>query len=859
MHLQSKINKIDKLVHKLSGTTDKWMSLAIAIDLVDEIMKGILPEKFKEHHKLNHNSQEELALPDPLPMSIFKTQKQQTWFVAHPYYGSSRVVFDHFSDEECSLESHLYWFSERETKQKIAASTQLNDNWEDSSLTKNNNYKVAIDFFLSHDTSKLIMVLSNEQKLRVMEFSDSLSHTQKEILSEKLFDMPDLESIEKNISKQKYIHNYLWNAFQLKEVNNKFYQGISKLYDKLVLKLTSDNEISINESKLFANRLLGRILFIWFLRKMNLINEDIGYFDTDNMNSSDYYEKKLKKLFFHTLNTPISKREITNQDEKTPYLNGGLFDIKENDFADKKINFPSNYFDHLFNHFNEFNFTVDESSVNYEFVAVDPEMLGQIFESLLASHNNEDNINERKNSGSFYTPRTIVDYMCKESIRQYLYREIDNEKNKHGIDNLIDMTDAKFIEQKSSSTLDLWGVNTRSIVPKIKKALENVKIMDPAVGSGAFPIGMLQVISKLYERILGEKYNSYNVKWNVIKNNIYGVDKEPMAIEISRLRAWLALIVEDYQDDEKIHPLPNLEFKFVSANSLVKLDNYENEYYDPELENKLSEIRQSYFRATSKDSKDDYQKKYFKITSQPAFFDGKRGEQLRSFDPFKNTTSASFYDNNYIFGISDGFDIVIGNPPYLQEGKAPKEHFENISYYQGKMDIWYSFMCLGIDNLTQGGIIAFIAKNNWLTNYGASILRNKVIKETKINKIIDFNDYMVFDSAWVQTMITILTKDNSDNEYSFDYRKINNKNQYLSNIDSPIEEILGNKNNDTILRLNPMINRLIQKDTNLYFSVFDDLLDIISFDAKYLLKTEIAQGIVFPQDMLNKKNARWIL
>lgn len=756
----NRIDKIDDYVRKLSKTEDKWLSLAIAVDIADEIMKGILPDKENWHEQLTHNSQEDAVLPDPLPLDIFKTQKQETWFVAHPVLGSARVALSHFNDEKSPLESRLFWFSEKETKQKVSATTQFISNWEDSNLTRNENYKVAIDFFLSYDTNTLMMVVTNRQKLRVMEFNDSLSNTQKQILKEKLFIIPNIAKGSR-ISPQESIHNLLWDAFQLKEVNNKFYQGVSSLYNNLVYHLQSENEISTADSKQFSSRLLGRLLFIWFLRKMDLINEDMGYFNTSGMSSTEYYESYLKPLFFHTLNTPISERNVTIQDEKTPYLNGGLFDIKDNDFYNQSISFPENYFERLYAHFNEFNFTVDESSVDYELVAVDPEMLGQIFESLLASHNEDDDISERKKTGSFYTPRHIVDYMCKESIRQYLYREINNSKYEKGIDDLIDMTDAKFIERKSSSTLDLWGTNTNTVVSKIKKALDEVKIIDPAVGSGAFPMGMLQVISKLYERILPvTKYNSYNVKLNIIENNIYGVDIQPMATEISRLRAWLAIVVDDYHDNKKVNPLPNLEFKFLSANSLIELETQGEIWADTELENKLSEIRQKYFRATTTKSKNKWKKEYYNITQQTELFEDKRNEQLKTFDPFNNVSSASFYDSEFMFGVTRGFDIVIGNPPYIHFQKMAKEDREfhqNLNYetYAARGDIYALFYEQGMNLLNSSGILTYITSNKWMrAGYGRK-LRNYFLEKTNPLILIDLGE-AVFEHATVDTNILIL-------------------------------------------------------------------------------------------------------
>lgn len=756
----NRIDKIDSYVKKLSSTEDKWMSLAIAVDLADEIMKGILPNKEDWHDQLTHNSQKNAVLPDPLPLDIFKTQKQETWFVSHPILGSARVALSHFNDENCALESRLFWFSEKETKQKVSATTQFISNWEDSNLTRNENYKVAIDFILSHDTNTLLMVVSNRQRLRVMEFNNSLSNTQKQILVEKLFTIPNLAK-KTDSSPQESIHNLLWDAFQLKEVNNKFYQGISSLYTVLEFHLQSENNISKDDSKQFSSRLLGRLLFIWFLRKMDLISEEMGYFNTGGLDSTEYYETLLKPLFFNTLNTPIEERSVIIQDDTTPYLNGGLFDIKENDFYNKEISFPENYFKNLYKHFNEFNFTVDESSADYELVAVDPEMLGQIFESLLASQNEEDDISDRKKTGSFYTPRHIVDFMCKESIRQYLYREINNPKYNNGIDHLIDMTDAKFLERKSSSTLDLWGINTKNVVVLIKKALDNAKIIDPAVGSGAFPMGMLQIMAKLYERILpAAEFNGYNIKLGIIENNLYGVDIQPMATEISRLRAWLAIVVDDYQDNKKVNPLPNLEFKFVSANSLVELETQGEIWANPELENELSKIRNKYFRATTISSKNKWQKKYYDITQQTDLFEDRRNEQLKTFDPFNNVSSATFYDNEFMFGVSEGFDIVIGNPPYINfqnMSTLDRETYRKSKYetYSSRGDIYTLFYEQGVNLLNKGGVLSYITSNKWMrAGYGKN-LRKYFVNSTYPLYLIDLGEG-VFDHATVDTNILVL-------------------------------------------------------------------------------------------------------
>lgn len=751
----NRIELIDSYVRKLSTTEDKWLSLAIAVDIADEIMKGIIPDEDDWHEQLTHNSQEDRVLPDPLPLGIFNTQKQETWFVAHPFSGSARVALSHFNDNYCSLESRLFWFSEKETKQKISATTQFISNWEDSNLTRNKNYKVAIDFFLSHDTNTLMMVLTNRQKLRVMEFNDFLSNTQKQILTDKLFNIPFVKKGAEE-TPQEYIHNKLWDAFQLREVNNKFYQEISRLYNELTDYLQIENNISKVDSQQFSSRLLGRVLFSWFLRKMGIINEDIGYFITDGMSSTEYYETHLKKMFFHVLNTPIVDRNIMIQDDQTPYLNGGLFEIKENDFYYKSLKFPENYFNNLYSHFNRFNFTIDESSIDYQLVAVDPEMLGQIFESLLASQNKNDDISDRKKTGTFYTPRNIVDYMCKESIRQYLYQEINNEKYNKGIDSLIDMSDAKFVEQKSSSTLDLWGSNTKSVVSKIITALGSVKIIDPAVGSGAFPIGMLQLISKLYERLIPtSNYNIYDIKLDIIENSLYGVDIQPMATEIARLRTWLALIVDDYRNEGIVNPLPNLEFKYISANSLFKLETAtKGSSMILNSEDKLSEIRNKYFNARKPHTKKDWQQKYYKITQRPDLFDDMRNEQIKTFDPFNNVTSSIFFDSEFMFGVTEGFDIVIGNPPYgsvldSSDRKHLSAKYPNVPDYE----LSNYFISDAKRYLKRNGYLSFIIPNTVLTNVNAKRYRKELLNNWHEMEIVNLSAKDYFESAVVRNII----------------------------------------------------------------------------------------------------------
>lgn len=758
------LKNIDNLVRKLSNEKDIWLSLAIAIDLTDEILKGILPDQSNWYNKLVHNSQETGSIPTPLSQDIFSNSKQFTWFHEHPTAKSVKVALQHFEADDCDVEAKFFWFSEKSSKQKISTATQYTTNWEDDDLYKQGNNKIGIDFFLSHDTNSLMMVISNGQNIRALELSDRLSNTQKEIFADRLFRIFDGVSESGN---QELIHARLWNALKLNEVNNKFYQGIVRQFNVLSNTLMEANGKTKNEAKQFSSRLLGRLLFIWFLRKMNIIDESYEYFKVID-DSSEYYDKALKNLFFNTLNTPIDDRK--HSDNMTPYLNGGLFEEKKGDFPSEFITFPDNFFNQVYEHFNSFNFTTDESSPDFEVVAVDPEMLGQIFESLLAKEIDEtdEQSNKRSKTGAFYTPKYFVNYICMESLRQHLYRELNNETFNEGVDRLLDYSDSEFMKTKSSSTNEfLWGVNAKTVLPKVIKALKTVKIIDPAVGSGAFPIGMMQVLTKLFERLLpSTEFDPFHIKLHIIENNLYGVDINPMATEIARLRAWLSLIVEDMTNDNVIEPLPNLDFKFVSANSLVPLANSTGLDSDPDLDTKLSEIRQKYFNARLPHTKKNWQEKYHKLTNTFSLFDDKRTDQLRSFNPFNNSLIADFFDSNFMFGVEEGFDICIGNPPYIHFENMPindRENYSTISekYYEtysSKGDIYTLFYEKGVDLLKNKGILGYITSNKWMsTDYGKK-LRKFLLEKSNLITLIDLGAG-IFDSASVDTNILLLSKE----------------------------------------------------------------------------------------------------
>ena len=786
---------LDRLVKQLWLEESRRKSLTIAIQIANELMCifGINKEDLPE---------DEEALDKAFSNAKFKNQKMELWFEKHPYFGSGRVALYHYKGIKYPIESNFFWLNESTTKAKIAATTQLTSNWEDSDLTRLPQYKVGIDFFLNSKANSLSMVITNRGNLRVMEFCEKLSHTQIEILNKlkgcAIYDGIDPGTKEKiPFEPQRTIHHTLWNALELKEVNKKFYLGIADAFEVLCQHLKRRRPENVSEKdygndvKIFASRLLGRLLFIWFLRKKGLINNQMGYFDTDDIDSTNYYENKLKTLFFKTLNTPKEKRN--NNDVVTPYLNGGLFDPHDNDWADRTVDFPKNWFQELYKHLNEFNFTTDESSTEFEQIAIDPEMLGRVFENLLATIVPETSgaANDRKNKGAFYTPRDIVSYMCKESLKSYFKNFISNEKDNFGIDKLIEMNDSDFLEAKSTGISDLWGMRSEEVKIKLINAINELKILDPACGSGAFPIGLMQLIIKIIERLSAiydkkigkfrlsksnEKNDVYLTKLFIIQQIIYGSDIEPMAVEISRLRTWLSLIIDDKKN---IDPLPNLDFNFVCSNSLIPLPKNDGffeeqlslfESYDFDFENKFEDIKKRYFNAHTKEEKFAIKKEFYDLQNnnlgQKKF---KKDELLSTWNPFDCKNPAGFFDASTMFNVR-GFDIVIGNPPYIHFEdikELSKKLYKNLGYesYEARGDMYTLFYEMGINNLKKNGTLCYITSNKWMrAGYGES-LRNYFVKNVDTKLLVDLGSG-VFESATVDTNIILIRNSKTKNSIS---------------------------------------------------------------------------------------------
>jgi predicted RNA methylase len=399
-------------------------------------------------------------------------------------------------------------------------------------------------------------------------------------------------------------------------------------------------------------------------------------------------------------------------------------------------------------------------------------MLGRVFESLLATQIDDTGEQARKAKGAFYTPREIVGYMCRESLREYLYNELDDEDSaREAISNLLDISDSEWAKAKSNNVRD----KIKSYRANIIDALDKVTILDPACGSGAFPMGMLQLMLKTYERI-ENRFDPYATKLSVIQNNIFGVDIEPMAVEIARLRAWLSLVVDE-GDGKDIAPLPNLDFKFVCANSLMPLDGngQSSLLSDNDLHEKLKELRNKYFNARKPESKKKLQADYYKLINQKTLFDDRRTKQLQSFNPFINLHPADFFSADQMFGVSNGFRIVIGNPPYgakvpNSDKKIYRDYYASAKTIPGKqkgsLDTFALFIDMGYNELSKLGNLSYIIPLTITSGDSMTSLHRLIFDNCKKVQISSYCDrpVQIFKNAHKKLSIISFTKTRSVSE-----------------------------------------------------------------------------------------------
>lgn len=593
----------------------------------------------------------------------------------------------------------------------------------------------------------------------------------------------------------------------------------------------------------YVKKLMGRLVFIQFLQKKGWMGcsageawndgdkEFVQNLFTNTSHKNTFVDNVLEPLF-NDINTKrigdLASSPNVGVNIKIPYLNGGLFEKDEYD----KTNFPlpAKYMKNLLDFFSSYNFTIDENDPDDAEIGVDPEMLGRIFENLL-----EDN----KDKGAFYTPKAIVQYMCRESLIAYLQTDVNDEQIKDSIRQFVTTFDASVLSEELKETID--------------QKLKDVKICDPAIGSGAFPMGLLRELYACRKAIEGiDDETAVSIKTHIIQNNIYGVDIEKGAVDIARLRFWLALIV----DERNPHALPNMDFKIMQGNSL--LEQYEGVVLSGmslnEQKKKKTKKGQSW-QATlafdEMDALDNIQhaiKEYYLTDDHNAKLSlrsiinenvrryiinlkGCTPDVQRKIEKLPIPNDQFFLWHIYFKEVFDngGFDIVIGNPPYNEISNPDDKKFFQKNYkdvLSGHYDLYIFFYKLGLDILNDKGFLSYITPQTFLMYPQYAALRDYIYNTTTIVEITD-RISSIFESAVVDNSICLLDKSKRSKTSSFCIKKLENG---IIKEDAKLELASSDYNSDRF-DYNGLINK--SKLHRFYKNVVSTLGDI----------TDSSQGI----------------
>lgn len=594
-------------------------------------------------------------------------------------------------------------------------------------------------------------------------------------------------------------------------------------------KYKEDEEECDKAVRNYVKKMMGRLVFLHFLQRKEWMCGDrdfMRHLFENSEHQDDFLDRVLEPLFFAVLNTQPSKRKLVcqkhndypyNKDQRVdwdeelieqwkdiPYLNGGLFEQEKIDECRTK--FPKEYFEALFNFFDEYNFTIDENDPHDAIVGVDPEMLSKIFENLL-----EDN----KDKGAFYTPKTIVHYMCTESLIAYL-----QEKCK---DTDIKDTDLrKFVLEPHAYMVDTLADEQRA---SLSEALKNVHVCDPAIGSGAFPMGMLNAIYACRHE-LEPLTPAFDIKLHIIQNNIFGVDIEQGAVDIARLRFWLALVVEEQEP----HALPNLDYRIVRGNSLlttfmneyVNLDGYSGRVKTTKLKKELANKQKEYYSLNGEeklkkeieikqlildileaqlniDRKAAKQKeitetidmynpetvsaKAKKLSKEAKAISAQKQKLITEINKKRNVLTSvnrdlferaridiEFFDWKVIFSDvfdnCNGFDIVIGNPPYVKVESIPLEdkviYKKTFYFFEKRADLFSLFVEKALKGLSSSkGIVTYIIPSVVHSNLSYNKLRCQILDNQWLTEVC-YTGGDVFNAPTVDTTILRINKNGNN-------------------------------------------------------------------------------------------------
>ena len=708
--------------------------------------------------------------------------------------------------------------------------------------------------------------------------------------------------VPQNISKIELREIYRRQDEETRNIINKVYKSNNKL---MVLSSRALKTLSNEDSEKLACSFKNTIYDDeWGTGTKTFIRT---IFDTAINNEFNFFNEYLEPLFYNALNQKRGSTEYYQLFNcKIPFLNGGLFEpIYKYDWKNVNVQISNEFFSNkdkngLLDLFDIYNFTINEDEPLEKEVAVDPEMLGKIFENLLE-------VKERRSKGAFYTPREIVHYMCQESLINYLSNEIKIPIEdidifiKYGeIIKDVDINVNKEENYKMPQTI----INN---LEKIDRALENVTIADPAVGSGAFPLGMLNEIVKARSIIVEymtkdlnewkkedfireNKRDLYNLKKNAMKKSIFAVDIEPSAVDITKLRLWLSLVVDS--DVKTVNTLPNLDYNIMVGNSLV--DEYEGiKLFDEELlkdkpkrriEHKSSQIRYEFGKDNNLvgigieqeqeilediqnlqyelfeekitkrkiQIKDEIENKEWELIEYKLLKDNKK-EEFKKLEKTKKENRKPYFlwkmNFSKVFKKKGGFDIVIGNPPYVKEMNNRKV-FEIVNkssmgkkYHDGKMDFWYYFLHKAIEIKSTTGVINYITPSYWINSKGAYKLIKRISETLNFLNVVDIGKLKVFDTVVGYHMIAMYKDKKKCISDKFIYKKLqNNLNDINKNFDTDNINIKV-LNNDNVINEN---FNICFENSDIDFSVYSNIGEFY----------DISQGVVEAIDKISNNVIR---
>ncbi len=740
------------------------------------------------------------------------------------------------------------------------------------------------------------------------------------------------------------------NCLDTEKLNKQFYRELFRWFEN-----AADDQANFPTSvkpttEEHIIRLITRLLFIWFIKEKGLVNADLFneavvgdlLADYDQETGDSYYRAILQNLFFATLNTEIEQRGFSDnnpngnfslyryQDEiadpdrllslfaETPFINGGLFDCLDRShptngqglidcFSDNPdhrglLSVPNRLFfgsEGLIPLFDRYRFTVEENTPVEQDVALDPELLGKVFENLLAAFNPETRVTARRQTGSYYTPRQVVDYMVTEALVAYWTETVQDN-----------FDDKDFWEERLRYLLDysddIDDARTLLMTSEQDRLIENIahiRVLDPAVGSGAFPMAILHRITlalsrldpdntawrETQQRLAGsragqafgiedkderhrvlqaineafERYQSgFGRKLYLIQNSIYGVDIQPIACQIAKLRMFISLAIEqqpnsDPEDNYGIRPLPNLESRFVAADSLIGLKGQER-LASPravDLRRKWAANTERHFHATTPQKKAALVREDRKLRTALAKelrhlgMSPDHTDSIAKWDRYNQNTSADWFDPKYMFDLTEGFDIVIGNPPYIESRNSlmtakKKDAYGNqvrldwAAPLPRGSDILIYFYARAAKFLRDTGCGCFITQNAWLsTDYGKKF-QDFSLERFAFHHIIDTSAkfFPDTDSQNINAIITLFSTRPSGNiEVSIADKDMTT---------NPTKKILA--------RQRSKWGHVIAMP-GFFREIFDDLHSRSRYDTS---RMRIGQGLNFPKRDLDVEGAR---